>query len=185
MESSGRRRRPGIYRILLPPDRPTHVQVDFCTPNSGRADGVCRFGLADLSVKSAGKLSVPLQFSLCSPRGSVGVPVAPRDGREYPKGREKARAWRTKWRKSMRRRLWFFVPFVLAITVVAASGAGQAQSATGLAASTESSGSMPEVASAGSASNPEMQRLDRAFGGTWTTSESFAHNEFYPSGAER
>jgi hypothetical protein len=77
------------------------------------------------------------------------------------------------------------VPFVLAITVVAASGAGQAQSATGLAASTESSGSMPEVASAGSASNPEMQRLDHAFGGTWTTSESFAHNEFYPSGAER
>jgi hypothetical protein len=30
-----------------------------------------------------------------------------------------------------------------------------------------------------------MQRLERAFGGTWTTSESFAHNEFYPNGAER
>lgn len=75
----------------------------------------------------------------------------------------------------MKRRLWFFVPFVLAITVIAASGAGQPQSATGLAASTESSGSMPKVASAVSASNPEMQRLDRAFGGTWSTSESSAH----------
>ena len=85
----------------------------------------------------------------------------------------------------MRRRLWFFVPFVLAITVVAASGACQPPSATGLAASTESSGSMPDVATAGSASNPDMQRLDRAFGGTWTTSESFAQNEFYPNGAER
>jgi hypothetical protein len=30
-----------------------------------------------------------------------------------------------------------------------------------------------------------MQRLDRAFRGTWTTSENFAHNESYPSGAER
>jgi hypothetical protein len=87
----------------------------------------------------------------------------------------------------MRRRLSFFVPFVLAITVVGASGAGQPQSATALAASTASSGYMTKVASpgpAGPASNPEMQRLDRAFGGTWTTSESFAHNEFYPSGAE-
>src|SRR5271168_3462575 len=85
----------------------------------------------------------------------------------------------------MRRRLSFFVPFVLAITIAVASGAGQRQSATGSAASTESSGSVPEVASDGSASSPEMQRLDRAFGGTWTTSENFAHNEFYPSGAER
>jgi hypothetical protein len=30
-----------------------------------------------------------------------------------------------------------------------------------------------------------MQRLERAFAGTWTTAESFAHNEFYPNGAER
>jgi hypothetical protein len=85
----------------------------------------------------------------------------------------------------MRRSLWFFVSFLLATTVVAASGADHPKSATGLAASTESSESMPKVASAGSASNPEMQRLDRVFGGTWATSESFAHNEFYPSGAER
>jgi hypothetical protein len=85
----------------------------------------------------------------------------------------------------MRRRLWFFVPFVLAITIVVASGAGEPQSSTGLTASTESSGSIPKVASDGSASSPEMQRLDRVFGGTWTTSENFAHNEFYPSGAER
>jgi hypothetical protein len=30
-----------------------------------------------------------------------------------------------------------------------------------------------------------MQRLERAFGGAWSTSESFARNEFYPDGAER
>jgi hypothetical protein len=85
----------------------------------------------------------------------------------------------------MRRRLWSFVPFVLVITLVAASSAGQPQSTTRLAASAESSGSMPKVGSTGSASNSEMQRLDRAFGGIWSTSESFAHNEFYPNGAER
>ena len=68
--------------ILLPPDRLPHVQVDFSTSNSGRADGVCRFGLADLSVKSAGKLSVPLQSGLRPPRGSIRVPVAARDGCE-------------------------------------------------------------------------------------------------------
>src|SRR5580698_4269275 len=82
MESSGRRRRPGFYRILLPPDRLPHVQVDFCTSNSGRADGICRFGLADLSVKSAGKLSVPLQSGLRPPRGRIGVLVASREGCE-------------------------------------------------------------------------------------------------------
>jgi len=36
----------------------------------------------------------------------------------------------------------------------------------------------PKVASANSASSPEMQRLVRAFAGTWTTAESFAHSEF-------
>ena len=85
----------------------------------------------------------------------------------------------------MKHRLSFFVPFVLAITVVAASGTDQPQSGTGLAASADSSGTMPKVTSAGSGSNPEMQRLDRAFGGAWSTSESFAHNEFYPNGAAR
>jgi hypothetical protein len=39
--------------------------------------------------------------------------------------------------------------------------------------------------SADSASSPEMQRLERVFAGTWSTSESFARNEFYPNGAER
>jgi hypothetical protein len=85
----------------------------------------------------------------------------------------------------MRRRLCSFVPFVLVITLVPASGAGQPQNTTGLAASTESCGTMPKVASVDSASNPEMQRLDHAFGCTWSTSESFAHNEFYPNGAAR
>ncbi len=53
------------------------------------------------------------------------------------------------------------------------------------AATAESSRSVRRVPSADSASSPEMQRLDRAFVGTWSTSESFAHNEFYPDGAER
>jgi hypothetical protein len=44
---------------------------------------------------------------------------------------------------------------------------------------------MPKVALDGSTCSPEMQRLDRAFEAAWTTSESFAHNEFYPRGAER
>jgi hypothetical protein len=82
----------------------------------------------------------------------------------------------------MKRRL-FLVPLAPVMAVVAASSAGRPQSA--LEASTESSRSMPKVASADSASNPEMQRLERALAGTWITSESFAHNEFYPNGAER
>jgi hypothetical protein len=53
------------------------------------------------------------------------------------------------------------------------------------AATTESSRSVHPVASPDSANSPEMQRLERAFAGTWSTSESFAHNEFYPNGAER
>lgn len=85
----------------------------------------------------------------------------------------------------MQRTLWLFVSFVLAVIVVAASDTGQPRSATGLAPSTKASVSILNFASAGSASNPEMQRLDRAFGGIWTTSESFARNELYPNGAER
>jgi len=53
------------------------------------------------------------------------------------------------------------------------------------AATTDSSRSVHTVASADSASSPEMQRIERAFAGTWSTSESFAHNKFYPNGAER
>ncbi|HEY2459790.1 MAG TPA: DUF1579 family protein [Candidatus Acidoferrum sp.] len=33
--------------------------------------------------------------------------------------------------------------------------------------------------------NPEMQKLAKAFAGNWKTQEVFAHNEFYPKGAER
>ncbi len=36
-----------------------------------------------------------------------------------------------------------------------------------------------------SAPTPEMQRLARAFVGTWNTIETFERNEFYPNGAER
>jgi hypothetical protein len=50
----------GRRRSLLPPDRLPHLQVGLPTSNSGRADGVCRFGLADLSVTVARKLFVPL-----------------------------------------------------------------------------------------------------------------------------
>src|SRR5271167_1746916 len=35
MESSGRGHRPGIYRILLPPDRLLHFQVDLSASNLG------------------------------------------------------------------------------------------------------------------------------------------------------
>ena len=35
------------------------------------------------------------------------------------------------------------------------------------------------------APSPEMERLARAFDGKWSTHEVFAHNKFYPNGAER
>jgi hypothetical protein len=86
----------------------------------------------------------------------------------------------------MKRRLFCFVHFIaLMLAVVTTSSASWSQSATGSAADAESSRSAPKVASADSASSPEIQRLERAFGGTWMDSESFARNEFYPSGAER
>ena len=50
---------PGILRALLPPARLPHFQVHLPASNSGRADGVCRFGLADLS-STARKLSIHL-----------------------------------------------------------------------------------------------------------------------------
>jgi hypothetical protein len=53
MESSGRGHYRGIERMLLPPDRLPHFQVDFSASSSGRADGDWRFGLADLSVTAA------------------------------------------------------------------------------------------------------------------------------------
>jgi hypothetical protein len=40
----------GFYSL---PDRLPHFQVDFPASNSGRADGDCRFGLADLSLSPA------------------------------------------------------------------------------------------------------------------------------------
>ena len=50
--------------------------------NSGRADGVCRFGLADLSVTAARKLSVPLHSGFRLPCGTIALPVASRDRRQ-------------------------------------------------------------------------------------------------------
>ena len=41
---------PGVFRILLPADRLPHLEVGLPASNSGRADGDCRLGLADLSV---------------------------------------------------------------------------------------------------------------------------------------
>ena len=57
-------------------------QVDLSASNSGRADGVCRFGLVDLSITAARKLSVPLQSGPRHPRARIGNAVAARDGRE-------------------------------------------------------------------------------------------------------
>ena len=82
MESSGRGHRHGISRALLPPVRPPHFQVDLPASNSRRANGVCRFGLADLSVTAARKLSIPLQRGLRLPEGRFVDAVVPRDGRE-------------------------------------------------------------------------------------------------------
>src|SRR5271157_694887 len=82
MAASWRQHRHSNSRILLPPDRLPHFQVDLFASNSGRADGVCRFGLANLSVTAARKLSVPLQSGLRPPRGTIADAVAPRDGRE-------------------------------------------------------------------------------------------------------
>jgi hypothetical protein len=71
-----------IFRSLLPPDRLPHLQVGLPAPNSGRVDGVCRFGLADLSVAAARKLSVPLYCGPRLPRGTIADAMAARDGRE-------------------------------------------------------------------------------------------------------
>ena len=71
-----------FFGCLLPPDRLPHFQVGLPASNSGRADGVCRFRLADLSVTAARKLSVSLQSGPRLPRGTIALPVAPRDGRE-------------------------------------------------------------------------------------------------------
>src|SRR5260370_1078533 len=74
--------RPGIFRILLSADRLPHREVDLSASSSGRADGVCGFGLADLSVAAAGKPSFPIQSGRRRPRGRVADAVAPREGRE-------------------------------------------------------------------------------------------------------
>ena len=79
---TGRQHMLRIFRSLLPPDRLPHLQVGLPTPNSGRVDGVCRFGLADLSVAAARKLSVPLYCCPRLPRGTIADAMAARDGRE-------------------------------------------------------------------------------------------------------
>ena len=48
-----------IFRALLPDARLPHFQVELPPSNSGRADGICRCGLADLSV-TARKPSIHL-----------------------------------------------------------------------------------------------------------------------------
>ena len=81
-----------IFRSLLPSDRLPDFQVDLSSSNSGRADGVCRLGLADLSVPAAGRLSVPLQSGPRLPRGTSADAMAARDGRERSTMEEQARA---------------------------------------------------------------------------------------------
>ena len=60
MATGWRRRRHGISRTLLLPDRIPHFQVDLPASNSGCGDDDCGFELADLSINAARKLSVPL-----------------------------------------------------------------------------------------------------------------------------
>jgi hypothetical protein len=73
---------PGLWRLLLPPDRLPDFQVDLPASNSGRADGVCRLGLDDFSVAADGRPSIPLQSGRRHPWGRIGDAVAPRDGGE-------------------------------------------------------------------------------------------------------
>ena len=82
MAASWREHRYSISWVLLPSDRLSHFQIDLSSPDSGRANRVCWFGLADLSVTTAGKLYVPLQSDLRHPLGTITDPVAPRDGSE-------------------------------------------------------------------------------------------------------
>jgi hypothetical protein len=78
--TSGREPRHSVRRILLPPDRLPHFQGDLPAASSRHADDIGQSGLADLAVKPACEASVPLQSGRRRPRGTVGVPVAPRDG---------------------------------------------------------------------------------------------------------
>src|SRR5260370_13414478 len=67
--------RPGIFRILLSAYRLPHREVDLSASSSGRADGVCWFGLGDLSVTTARTPSVSLQSGLWLPRPRIGNAV--------------------------------------------------------------------------------------------------------------
>jgi hypothetical protein len=86
----------------------------------------------------------------------------------------------------MRPTRFLFVPFTCVMLAMASTGStGSAQSAGGTAAGTDSSNSTSKVPSDDSVVSSEMRKLELAFGGVWTTSETFARNGFYPNGAER
>ena len=70
-----------VFRILLPPRRVPHLQVDISASHLRRVNGVWRFGLADLFVSVARKLSVPIQFCSRDPRRGCADRLAPCDGR--------------------------------------------------------------------------------------------------------
>src|SRR5271157_3264289 len=82
MAASWRQHRHSNSRILLPPDRLPHFQVHLSASISGRADGVFRFWLADLSFNPARQTSIPLQSGLRHPRGTIADAMAPRNGRK-------------------------------------------------------------------------------------------------------
>src|SRR5260370_12565344 len=69
---------PGLFRLLLPLDRIPHFPVGIPASNPWRADGVRRFGLADLSFAIARNLSVPFQSGPPHPRRRSADTVAPR-----------------------------------------------------------------------------------------------------------
>src|SRR5207247_697579 len=76
IERSDGQRRHRIFRILLSPDRLPHFQIDLPASNSGRADGVGRFGLADLSVITFRKLSIALHSDSRPRRTRIAGPAA-------------------------------------------------------------------------------------------------------------
>src|SRR5258708_28595346 len=80
--SSPRHQQSGILWILLPLDRLPHFQVGLPASISRYGDGDWRFGLANLPVIAARKLSVPLESGSWHDRRRTAHPVAPGVRRE-------------------------------------------------------------------------------------------------------
>src|SRR5437773_4455493 len=79
---AGLQHRPGIFWVLLHSDRLPRFQIALPASDSGGSDGVCRFGLADLSITAARKPSVALHSGPRHSRGRIANAMAPRNRRK-------------------------------------------------------------------------------------------------------